>query len=284
MYSQEITRKHRAAFVIVLDRSKSMQELIRFGKLTMTKAEALAYIANSLITELIDRCRRTDGLRNYYDIAVIGYCNNQVERLLDKRGFIAIDELERHGQQYCVNAHEQQLPDGSWAMIEHSSTEWIAPKAEGNTPMYEAMLHTRDLVAEWCSLEPNRESFHPVVIHITDGEASDCEPKELIDICGEIKRQATTDGNVLLLNIHIAANSHLPAVVFPMPDEVPSVGHYASTLAECSSIMPEVFNDAISRLKGIAATPPFIGMGYNASIIELLSIINIGSRSVNNMQ
>ena len=284
MYSQEITRTHRTAFVILLDRSKSMQEPIRFGKLSMTKAEALTYIANSLITELLDRCRRIDGVRNYYDIAVIGYGNNQVERLLDKRGFLAVDELERHKQQYCINTLEQELPNGSWALTEHKSTQWITPKAEGNTPMYEAMLHTRDLVAEWCSVKQNRDSFPPSIIHITDGEASDCDHKELIDICSDIKRQETTDGNVLLLNIHIAANHHLPAIVFPMPDEIPGMGHYASTLAECSSIMPEVFNDAISRLKGVATAPPFIGMGYNASIIELLSIINIGSRSVCNMQ
>lgn len=284
MYSQEITRKHRTAFILVLDRSKSMQELIRFGKLTMTKAEVLAYIANSLITELIDRCRRIDSLRNYYDIAVIGYGNGQVERLLDSRGFIAIDELERHKKQYYTNSHEQRLPDGSWVMAEHRVTEWISAKAEGNTPMYEAMLHTRDLVAEWCALEQNRDSFPPVVVHITDGEASDCDNKELIDICGEIKGQATADGNVLLLNIHISSNHHLPAMVFPMPDEILGAGPYASTLAECSSLMPETFNDAICRLRGVTASPPFIGMGYNASIIDMLSIINIGSRSVSNMQ
>ncbi len=284
MYTQEITRTHRTAFVIVLDRSKSMQEPIHFGKLTMTKAEALAYIANSLITELIDRCRRIDALRNYYDIAVVGYGNDHVEMLLDERGFIAVDELDRHKTQFSTRAVEHQLPDGKWAMVESSSVEWIAPKAEGNTPMYEAMLRVRDLVAEWCAREHNLESFPPVVIHITDGEASDCDHNELIDICGQIKQQATADGNVLLLNIHMATNSHLPAKVFPTPDEMISAGHYAKTLAECSSIMPDVFNEAICRLKGNMATPPFVGMGYNASIIELFSIINIGSRSVSNLQ
>jgi hypothetical protein len=48
--------------------------------------------------------------------------------------------------------------------------------------------------------------------------------------------------------------------------------------------MPDTFNEAICSLKGRAAIPPFIGMGYNASVIELLSIINIGSRSASNMQ
>ena len=63
MYTQEITRKHRAAFVLVLDQSTSMQQQVQFGRLTATKAEVVAYTSNALITELIDRCRRADGVR-----------------------------------------------------------------------------------------------------------------------------------------------------------------------------------------------------------------------------
>jgi len=40
----------------------------------------------------------------------------------------------------------------------------------------------------------------------------------------------------------------------------------------------------IVEMKGMGAVPPFYGMGYNASVIELLSIINIGSRSIMNME
>ena len=76
MYTQEITRRHRAAFVLVLDQSGSMQERIRLGRMNITRAEAVTLMANALITELIDRCRRTDSLRNYYDIAVVGYGND----------------------------------------------------------------------------------------------------------------------------------------------------------------------------------------------------------------
>jgi hypothetical protein len=48
--------------------------------------------------------------------------------------------------------------------------------------------------------------------------------------------------------------------------------------------MPSAFDDAIIELKGVGSVPPFYGMGYNASVIELLSIINIGSRSIINME
>ena len=284
MYTQEITRRHRAAFVLVLDQSGSMQERIRLGRMNLTRAEAVTLMANALITELIDRCRRTDSLRNYYDIAVVGYANDEVEMLLGKNGFISIDELAAMTPEKSDIAIEEELPDGSSAMVTHSVMQWLRPRAEGKTPMYEAMLRVRDLVSKWCAEPNNRESFPPIVINITDGESSDCDDRELCDVCSQIRRTTTEDGNTLLLNIHISSNNTIPSMVFPMAEELATADHYARTLAECSSIMPAVFNQAICPMKGAGATPPFFGMGYNASIIELLSIINIGSRSVSNMQ
>ena len=78
MYTQEITRTHRTAFVIAIDQSSSMQESVVVNSRRMTKAEAVAAITNRLIDELVMRARRDDGIRNYYDIAVIGYGNEKV--------------------------------------------------------------------------------------------------------------------------------------------------------------------------------------------------------------
>ena len=248
MYTQEITRRHRAAFVLVLDRSGSMQERIRLGRMNITCAEAVTLMANALITELIYRCQRTDALRNYYDIAIVGYSNDEVELLLGKQGFISIEQLKQMAPERSNVAFEEELPDGSSAMVTHSITEWIKPKAEGKTPMYEAMLRVRDLVGKWCAEPDNRESFPPIVINITDGESSDCDDRELCDICSQIRRQSTADGNTLLLNIHISANNTIPSMVFPMAEELTVADHYARTLAECSSIMPEAFNESIQQI------------------------------------
>ena len=224
MYSQEITRTHRSAFVLVLDRSASMQQQVRFGELLMSKAEAVAYTANALLTELIDRSRRTDGLRDYYDVAVVGYCNDEVEMLLCEDGFLSIERLAAREPKMSRLAIERQRSDGSSAIEEHHQYRWIEPRAEGTTPMYEALLRVRDMLREWCEKEANRESFPPVVIHITDGEASDCDDRELRDVCSEVRRVATRDGNVLLLNIHISTDSTLESIIFPMADELRSAG------------------------------------------------------------
>ncbi len=284
MYTQEITRRHRAAFIIAIDRSCSMQEKIVFGKKVIKKAEAVAYTANTLISELIDRCRRTDGLRNYYDIAVVGYCNDTVEMLLDPAGFIPIDRLAARTPETSFISTEHESADGGEIIVAHTVKHWIEAKNEGNTPMYEAMLHIRDMVDAWCSVPQNRESFPPVVINITDGEVSDCDDDELIDICSQIRRISTDDGSTLLFNIHLTTDPQTSPIVFPAEHELSRAGQYARMLAACSSEMPEVFNDAVRRKKGAGAEPPFRGMAYNANIVELFSILNIGSRSVTNME
>lgn len=284
MYNQEITRKHRAAFVLLLDRSTSMQQMVRFGQMVASKSEVVAYTANALITELMDRCRRSDGIRNYYDIAVIGYCGDRVDSLLSHDGFISIKELSGKIPEATNIAFESLLDDGSHILTHHRQHRWIEPLAEGNTPMYEAMLKARSLVEEWCERSENQESFPPIVINITDGEPTDCTDNDLLDVCTLIKRTSTTDGNTLLINIHICTDNTLPSVIFPMQEELTHASHKVRLLADCSSTMPQALNGAIHELKGLGAMPPYIGMGYNATVVELLSMINIGSRSITQLE
>ena len=232
MYSQEITRRHRTAFVIAIDCSGSMTESMQFGDNTITKAEAVTHTANSLISELIDRCRRIDGLRNYYDVAVVGYNDNGVRMLLDPAGFVSVTQLAARTPETAVTNTDHENEDGSSMSAAHTHTMWIHPHAEGNTPMYEAMLHVRDMVAAWCDEPQNRESFPPVVINITDGVVSDCDDNELRDICSQIRRICTDDGNVLLFNINISTNSSLPPMVFPTEAELAMADRNVRTLAD----------------------------------------------------
>ena len=73
MYTQSITRSHRTAFILAIDQSGSMAEKLLFRGRQTTKAEAVAEVTNRLLFELIERARRSDEVRDYYDIAVLGY-------------------------------------------------------------------------------------------------------------------------------------------------------------------------------------------------------------------
>ena len=95
-----------------------------------------------------------------------------------------------------------------------------------------------------------------------------------------VERTMTADGNVLLVNIHIAAGDTPHTVFFPSAEEASYPNRYAEVLYDCSSPMPEVFNEAIREAKGPGVLPPFRGMSFNASAEELITMLNIGSISV----
>lgn len=282
MYEQSITRAHRTAFLIAIDGSGSMAEQLQFQGRRISKAEAVAAITNNLLFELIERARRSDGIRDYYDLAVIGYGGDDaVEPLLrDELHWMPVARLAATAAPAGRTTVEFRLPDGRSSLREIPAPNWIEPRAAGQTPMYEALLTARDLVSEWVMRPENAASFPPVVFNITDGEATDADDDDLRAVCDQIKDLRTADGHVLLIHIHIAAGEGIRPLLFPQAGEADYANRYASLLYDCSSQMPALFDDAIRAAKGPGAMPPFRGMSYNASTAELISCLNIGSISL----
>lgn len=281
-YTQSITRRHRTAFVIAIDQSGSMVEETTFRGRRIPKASAVAEVTNSLLSELSLRATREGEIRDYYDIAVVGYSGEGVRSLLSAdETFVPVTALAAAARDTRTATIERRLPDGRPALNEMTVREWIAPAATGQTPMYEALLYVYDLVEAWCRRTEHRESFPPLIFNITDGEASDSDEEELIRIAERIRRLGTDDGRALLVNIHIASGGTAPGRIFLTEEEAAYNNRYARLLYEISSPMPPLFEEAIRSLRGDEARPPFRGMCYNASITELLSILNVGSISVN---
>ncbi len=280
MYTQSITRSHRTAFVLAIDSSGSMAERIRFEGRETSKAEAVARVADRLLFELVERARRTDGIRDYYDIALVGYGAEGTRPLLgDGPGFRPITEVASFARPRTAERREYRLPDGTAALLDEVPVpQWIEPCARGETPMYEALLEVRDLVAGWIARPDHAGSFPPVVFNITDGEASDCTDEELQEVCTQIRALHTDDGAVLLVNIHLASDDRERPLLFPTADERDCGNRYATLLYDCSSEMPALFEPAIRALRG--GTAPYRGMSYNASLQELVAILNIGSISI----
>ena len=282
MYTQSITRTHRTAFILLIDGSGSMNEEILFHGKRMTKAEAVASITNGMLFELVERARRSDGVRDYYDISVLTYSgDNEVYSLLPEgREMLSVAELAAGEIPMKRELVEYRMPDGSTSLRELPVPDWIAAEAAGQTPMYQALDHAYEIAEAWCRNPAHAESFPPTVFNITDGEATDCDEEELRTICERIRSLRTCDGHVLLINIHIAPDESQHAVFFPTEDEAAYSNRYAGVLYDCSSPMPEVFNEAIREAKGPGALPPFRGMSYNTSAEQLIAMLNIGSISV----
>ncbi len=285
MYSARITRLNPTAFIILIDQSGSMEERVMFNSIKMTKADSVALVTNRLISELILRSCREDGVRDYFDIAVIGYSGDKATSLLsDNSQFVRASQLVQMECPKRKISRERILPNGESLITTIEQRYWITPKAEGSTPMYAALLSAYDLAERWCRKIHNRHSYPITIFNITDGEASDGDPANLLDISEKIQNLHTDDGNVLLLNIHISSHDNSSPVIFPASKgEVPQ-DKYAQLLYDMSSTMPSTYNENIFQIRDDSIAPPFRGMSYNTSITHLIAMMNIGSLSVNLIQ
>lgn len=282
MYSQSITRMHRTAILLLIDQSGSMLNEIPFRGAMRPKAEVVATIANELIFELIERARRTEGMRNYYDLAVIGYGgDNEVKSLLDaNQPLLSVSELEARPTPILRELIDVRHPDGTIGQRLIATPRWVTPRAAGHTPMWEALRMARELTEAWVQRPENSDSFPPMIFNITDGEATDCSDQELMELSKQIRSIATCDGEVLLLNIHLTSTPTEQGICFPSEEERLHENHYAELLYEASSMMPSIFDEAIRAIKGRGAKAPFRGMSFNASAHEVMTMLNIGSISV----
>lgn len=283
-YSARITRKTPSAFVFMLDLSGSMAEQVTFNGETLSKASAVAGLINNTLAELVNRCRREEGYRDYLDIAVIGYGGDRVWSLLPEGNshpvFRKPDELAYAPVDVVKTFRQRTLPDGTQAMSATENKAWVKPLALGKTPMFGAFEQTYKLLYDWTRRHADEACFPPVVINISDGEATDAEDHELLSVAEKLRQLHTADGPVLLMNIYIGTENNGQAVLFPASaDELPDTP-YARLLFGMSSPMPAIYRDRIAETTGSPVADTCRGMSYNTSMTDLVSLLNIGSLSV----
>ena len=281
MYTQDITRQHRIAIVIAIDQSCSMSGLMRLNGDNYPKAEVVSMVTGRLIDELIMRSHRDGEYRHYYDIALVGYSGEKVYSLLgnelDLYPITALAGREVRRTTYALNYNTIHC---GVQQFKESVSLWVEPCSQGATPMYKMITKVTELVKRWCAKEENRESFPPIVINITDGEASDANYEMLRIAAKNLKSTGTQDGNTIFANIHISSDTNHPPILFPNSRDVPLAIRQAHLMMDMSSIMPETFHHDICKYSSSRSQPPYIAMSYNASMSELVVMLNIGTRSL----
>lgn len=281
MYTQEITRCHRAAIVIAIDQSCSMAERLHINGTELSKAEIVSLVTGRLIDELLLRSLRDNGYRNYYDIAIIGYRGDDVYSLLGKNiGFVPVISLAERDVAKRTFAMRYNLPQGEKSLFFEDVSMWVEPCAEGATPMLKMLTKVYELIRRWCDEPQNIDSFPPIVCNITDGEASDGTAEQLIEVSKLIRNIGTRDGNTLFVNVHLSSNGSMQPTTFPRPNEMLAESRHAQTLAKMSSVIPKSLEEYAAKYRADYASPPFLAMSYNASISELIAMLNIGTRSL----
>ncbi|MDR1671072.1 MAG: VWA domain-containing protein [Alistipes sp.] len=241
-----------------------MKERIFFAGTEMTKARAVSLVVNTFIDELMFRARREGGVRDYYDLAVVGYSGDGVRSLISPDGeFTTPSRLAASGVRREKFARERLLPSGRSVVAVTEHSRWICEKAAGITPMCGALREGLSLVEWWCRAERNAGAYPPTVINITDGETSDGNDETIRSIAQKIRDTGTSDGHTLFMNIHLARRDEpTDAVLFPSsPQQLPD-HRYARLLWDVSSTMPAGDGRAV---------------GWGCHIGGLAAMMNIGS-------
>lgn len=272
-YQAPIQRSTPTAFLFLVDQSGSMAD--RMAGIERTKAEFVADVLNRTLMNLVTRCAKPEGTRDYFHVGVIGYgaqgAQNAFQGPLGVTTLNPISMLEANPLR--VEERKRKTDDGAGGIIEQTVKfpVWFEAQANGGTPMCQAITTAAESLAAWCDEHP--DSYPPTVLHVTDGESTDGDPEALADT---LRQFQTNDGNVLFLNLHVSSRPGNP-IAFP-PSEAGLPDQYAKLLYRMSSGLPEHLV-RFAQDKGLSASFESRGFMFNAEAAEIVDFFDIGTRA-----
>jgi hypothetical protein len=277
-YKAEISRKNPGCFLFLLDQSGSMEDPFGGGEGGRKKADELATIINKLIHNLSIRCAKSDSIYDYFHVGVLGYGQDTVvkpafEGAIAGRDLVPISELADNPLR--IEDRVKKTDDGAGGLVEQTVKfpVWFDPKWAGGTPMCGAFKAAADIVQRWVS--ERAKGFPPIVINITDGEATDGDPKpEAQALCS----LGSDDGAVLLFNIHLSSTAGAPVELAARPDGLPDA--FAKQLFEMSSPLTPFMIGRAKEL-GMPAEDGARGFVFNAQPVQVIQFLDIGTRPAN---
>lgn len=242
------------------------------GNSAVKKSDFVADVVNHTLHDLVIRCTKTEEVRNYYYISVIGYGQRVGSAFggpLEQRRLAPISEVADYP--LSVKTSYKRVADGGggWVEIPVRYPVWVQPAAAGKTPMCEALGEARSILEAWLREHP--KGFPPTVLHLTDGESSDGDPGQ---VGQQIMSLQTDDGPVLLFNCHISSR-RAHKIEYPS-DEAQLSDGFARTLFQISSRLPANFLAAAAQL-GVHAAPGSRGFVFNGDPSSIVQFYEIGT-------
>jgi hypothetical protein len=276
-YSAEISRLNPSCFLFLIDRSGSMQDPFGGSVSTKSKAAGLSDAINRLLQNLVIKCTKSEGIRDYYYVGVLGYGSNGVNPAfggtLAGKELVSVSQLGDHPMR--LEERVKKTDDGVGGIIEQKVKfpVWFDAVGAGGTPMFEAFQRANTILVKWLMQHPH--CFPPIVINISDGESTDGAPHQPAQ---DLTTLSSTDGSVLLFNLHISSSSQTP-IEYPdsdsnLPDE------HAKLLFGMSSALPEHMQQTLIQ-EGFPASNDTRGFVFNADLVSVIRFLDIGTRPAN---
>ena len=271
-YAAEITRSNPTCFVFLVDQSSSMAKPFG-GQPDRQKADGVADAINRLIQNLILKCAKSDGVRDYLYVSVIGYGGRAAPALGGKLAGQTLVPLSTvAGNPLRVEQRTRKVDHGTGGTSEQSFRFplWFEARASGRTPMCEALQLATQYLEVFLGRFP--ACYPPLVINITDGAATDGDPRPAAQA---VQRLASNDGNVLLFNAHLSSTQALPIEYPAAEDGLPD--NFAKLLFRMSSPLPPPLFEA-ARADMFPLYPGARGFAFNANLVSVIRFLDIGTR------
>src|SRR5262245_42349538 len=140
-YAAEISRTNPTCFLFLIDQSNSMAGPFG-GQAGKKKAEGVADALNRLLQNLCLKCAKSDGIRDYFYVGVIGYGAHVGLALggpLRDQPLVPISQLANNPLR--VEQRTRKVDDGAGGLVEQpfKFPVWVEPVAGGKTPMCKAL-------------------------------------------------------------------------------------------------------------------------------------------------
>jgi hypothetical protein len=272
-YTAEISRANPSCFLFLIDQSGSMADPFGAGESSRRKADGVADAINRLLQNLVIKCAKEEGVRDYYHVGVIGYgahIGPAFSGPLAGRELVPISEIGNMPAR--IEERTKKVDDGAGGLVDQSIRFpiWFDPVANGGTPMCQTLGLAREILEKWLSQHP--ACFPPIVINITDGESTDGDPTAAADA---IRRLSSNDGEVLLFNVHLSSQRATP-IEFP-DTEVGLPDRFAQLLFRMSSPLP-AYMRSIAQQEGYRVSEGTRGFVFNADIVAVIRFLDIGTR------
>ncbi|MGI8958791.1 MAG: VWA domain-containing protein [Bryobacteraceae bacterium] len=278
-YSAEISRNNPTLFVFLIDQSGSMDEGVPDSEEpNRKKAAALSLAVNRLLQNLVIRCAKEEGIRDYFNVCVLGYGSTVGPAFIGPLAGREIVPISDVGNMPArVGQKVKKTDDGAGGILEQTIRLpiWFDPVAAGGTPMCSVLAQSQAVVQGWLAQHP--DCFPPVVINITDGESTDGNPTAAMKALTSL---ASSDGNVLLFNIHISSDGSAKPIAFPdssagLPDQ------YAIQLFEGASPLTYNMRAVANSQHGMTLSDGARGYVFNADMVLVIQALDIGTRPSN---
>jgi hypothetical protein len=271
-YTAEISRNQPTAFLFLIDQSASMNEKMPSGD---TKASFVADVLNKTIYQLIIRSTKADGVRDYFDLGVIGYSGNGI--VSGFGGGLAnsmihpLSSVEKNPLRIDVKA--KRVSDGAGGLVEQNVKfpVWFDPRSTGGTPMCDALKRVAALLVDWCNA--HERCYPATVIHVTDGASTDGDPEIIMQ---QLHQIATSDGQCLLFNLHIDTTDGA-GQIFPSNESVLPDANSRMLFRGSSPLPPHLVKPA--QDKGHSVTTGTRFFGYRVGVEGIVDFFDIGTRA-----